>query len=105
MAQLALEGLRQNSMRVRQVMKQTRARIYRGDTRAEGKIVSLFEPMTEVIRNQRFFCSRFCSGLFVERFGMTRETARNGAPDARAASASPRGDTASTAADTGASSA
>ena len=57
-------------MRVRQVMKQTRARIYRGDTRAEGKIVSLFEPMTEVIRNQRFFCSRFCSGLLVERFGM-----------------------------------
>jgi IS5 family transposase len=36
--------------RVRQVMKQTRARIYRGDTRSEGKIVSVFEPATEVIR-------------------------------------------------------
>jgi transposase, IS5 family len=52
--QLALDAPRQeiNEMvpRVRRVMKQTRARIYRGDTRAEGKIVSLFEPATEVIR-------------------------------------------------------
>jgi transposase, IS5 family len=36
--------------RVRQVMSQTRARIFRGETRAEGKILSLFEPSTEVIR-------------------------------------------------------
>ena len=54
MAQLALEGLRQEIdemvPRIQQVMKQARARIYRGDTRAEGKIVSLFEPATEVIR-------------------------------------------------------
>jgi IS5 family transposase len=35
---------------VRQVMKQTRARIFRGDGRSEGKIVSLFEPSTEIIR-------------------------------------------------------
>ena len=53
-AQLALEGLRQeiNEMvpRVQQVMRQTRARIFRGETRSEGKIVSLFEPSTEVIR-------------------------------------------------------
>ena len=52
--QLALEGLRQEldamMPRVKQVMKQTRARIFRGDTRAEGKILSLFEPSTEVIR-------------------------------------------------------
>ena len=52
--QLALEGLRQglNEMtsRVRQVMKQTRARIFRGNTRSEGKLLSLFEPSTEVIR-------------------------------------------------------
>jgi len=52
--QLALEGLRQeiDSMipRVKQVMKQTRARIFHGDTRAEGKIFSLFEPSTEIIR-------------------------------------------------------
>jgi IS5 family transposase len=34
---------------VRQVMKQTRARIFRGNTRSEGKLVSLFEPSTEII--------------------------------------------------------
>jgi len=54
LAQLALEGLRQQldemAPRVKQVMKQTRARIFGGDTRAEGKLVSLFEPSTEVIR-------------------------------------------------------
>jgi transposase, IS5 family len=52
--QLALEGLREEIERmvplVRQVMKQTRARIFRGDTRSEGKIVSVFEPSTEIIR-------------------------------------------------------
>ena len=52
--QLVLEGLRRDleemMPRVRQVMKQARARIFRGDTRAEGKILSLFEPSTEVIR-------------------------------------------------------
>ena len=51
---LALEGLRQEldemTSRVRQVMKQTRARIFRGDPRSEGKLLSLFEPSTEVIR-------------------------------------------------------
>ncbi len=36
--------------RVRQVMSQTGARIFRGETRSEGKILSLFEPSTEVIR-------------------------------------------------------
>src|SRR6202021_2479010 len=36
--------------RVRQVMKQTRARIFRGNTRSEGKLISLFEPSTEDIR-------------------------------------------------------
>ena len=52
--QVALEGLRREleSMmpRVRQVMRQTKARVLAGDTHAEGKIVSLFEPSTEVIR-------------------------------------------------------
>src|SRR6516165_8233851 len=51
---LKLQGLRhqieQMVPRVRQVMKQTRARIYRGDTRSEGKLLSVFEPSTEVIR-------------------------------------------------------
>jgi IS5 family transposase len=36
--------------RVQQVMRQTRARIFGGDTHAEGKLLSLFEPSTEVIR-------------------------------------------------------
>ena len=35
---------------VKQVMKQTRARIFRGDTHAEGKLLSVFEPSTEIIR-------------------------------------------------------
>ena len=35
---------------LKQVMKQTRARIFRGNTRSEGKLLSLFEPSTEVIR-------------------------------------------------------
>src|SRR5512138_1244904 len=36
--------------RVRQVIKQTKARIFAGKTRTEGKIFSLFEPSTENIR-------------------------------------------------------
>jgi len=52
--QLTLEGLRDKLDAmvplVRKVMKQTRARILRGDTRGDGKLVSLFEPETEIIR-------------------------------------------------------
>ena len=52
--QLALEGLRQEIDAmvplVKQVMKQARARIFRGETRFEGKLLSLFEPSTEIIR-------------------------------------------------------
>jgi transposase, IS5 family len=52
--QLALDGLRRQLDEVtllgRQVMKQTRARIFCGNTRSEGKLLSLFEPSTEVIR-------------------------------------------------------
>jgi IS5 family transposase len=36
--------------RVRQVITQTKARIFRGETRTAGKIFSLFEPTTEIIR-------------------------------------------------------
>ena len=36
--------------RVKQVMKQTRARIHRGGTRSEDKLLSVFEPSTEIIR-------------------------------------------------------
>jgi IS5 family transposase len=54
LAQLKLEGLRRTlddmMPRVKQVMKQTRARIHRGDTRSEAKLLSVFEPSTEVIR-------------------------------------------------------
>jgi IS5 family transposase len=54
MQQAALEGLRQqiDTMlpRVQQVVQQTKTRIFGGDTHAENKILSLFEPSTEVIR-------------------------------------------------------
>src|SRR5258708_14187784 len=36
--------------RVRQVVKQTRIRIFAGDTKSPEKIVSVFEPHTEIIR-------------------------------------------------------
>jgi IS5 family transposase len=52
--QLALEGLRQElaemTSLVKRVMKQTRARVFRGNTRSHDKLLSLFEPSTEVIR-------------------------------------------------------
>jgi transposase, IS5 family len=52
--QTVLEGLRNQLetmlLLVRQVMRQTRARIFRGETRIEGKLLSLFEPSTEIIR-------------------------------------------------------
>jgi transposase, IS5 family len=52
--QVALDGLRRQLDQmvplVRQVMRQTRARIFHGNTRSEDKILSLFEPSTEVIR-------------------------------------------------------
>lgn len=36
--------------RVQQVLRQTRQRVLQGNTRAEGKLVSVYEPETEVIR-------------------------------------------------------
>ena len=52
--QAALEGLRQELdtfvPRVQQVLRQTRARILGGDTHVEDKLLSLFEPSTEVLR-------------------------------------------------------
>jgi len=36
--------------RVGQVVKQARVRIFAGDTKSPGKIVSVFEPQTEIIR-------------------------------------------------------
>jgi hypothetical protein len=55
--QLALDGLRQQLdtmlTRVRHVMRQTRERIFHGKTRTQGKILSVFEPATEVIRKDK----------------------------------------------------
>jgi IS5 family transposase len=52
--QAALEASRRHLEtmipRVQQVLRQTRERIAKGNTRAAGKIVSLFEPHTEIIR-------------------------------------------------------
>jgi hypothetical protein len=57
LTQLALEGLRREldeiTSRVRRVMKQTRARIFRGNTRSEDKLLSLFEPSTEASARAR----------------------------------------------------
>jgi IS5 family transposase len=52
--QAALEGMKQELetvlARVKQVRRQTRKRVFGGDTHVEGKLVSIFEPTTEVIR-------------------------------------------------------
>ena len=52
--QAMLDGLRQalddTIPLVRQVMRQSKARIFGGDKHSQGKLVSLFEPSTEVIR-------------------------------------------------------
>jgi IS5 family transposase len=52
--QAALEDLRKEldrmTPRVKQVMQQGRARIFGGDTHVPEKLVSIFEPSTEVIR-------------------------------------------------------
>ena len=44
------ETLAQMSGKVRQVVKQAKARIFKGITQMPGKIVSLFEPHSEIIR-------------------------------------------------------
>jgi IS5 family transposase len=44
------EGLTTMAERVRQVVKQAKARIFDGITQLPGKIVSLFEPQSEIIR-------------------------------------------------------
>jgi transposase, IS5 family len=52
--QIALEELREGLERmlqlVRRVMHQARARIFRGDTHVEDKVLSVFEPSAEIIR-------------------------------------------------------
>ena len=46
----AKKQLDQMIPRVQQVMRQTRERVLRGNTKAEGKLLSIFETHTEVIR-------------------------------------------------------
>lgn len=52
--QARLEGLEQELdsvlPRVKQVMRQTKARLFGGNTHSEDKLVSIFEPETEIIR-------------------------------------------------------
>ena len=52
--QAALEGIRKELEtmlpRVKTVIAQTRARVFEGNTRFAGKVFSLFEPHTEIIR-------------------------------------------------------
>ena len=48
--QKAKQQLAEMIPRVQQVMKQARERVLRGNTRATNKILSMFEPDTEVIR-------------------------------------------------------
>jgi IS5 family transposase len=52
--QAGLDGLKRELEvmlpRVQQVMRQTRARVLGGDTHVKDKLVSLFEPTTEIIR-------------------------------------------------------
>ena len=52
--QIRLDAMRANLERmiprVRQVMHQARERVFKGNTHVPGKLVSLFEPHTEVIR-------------------------------------------------------
>jgi len=52
--QASLDGLKQEietmMARTRQVVQQAKARVFGGDTHVEGKLVSVFEPSSEVIR-------------------------------------------------------
>ena len=52
--QAALEGMRKELEtmvgRVRQVRRQTRVRVFGGNTHMEGKLASMFEPGSEIIR-------------------------------------------------------
>src|SRR5664279_5084845 len=65
MQQAALEGLRKELdtfvPRVQQVMRQAKQRIFGGDTHVAEKLVSIFEPTTEIIRKGKAagdWCSR-----------------------------------------------
>ena len=68
MRQAALEGFKKELEtmlpRVQQVIEQTKARIFLGDTHVEGKLVSIFEPSTELAFRLFFVhCSLSASGM------------------------------------------
>ena len=46
----AKQQLDEMAPRIQQVLRQTRERVLRGNTQADGKLLSIFEPHTEVIR-------------------------------------------------------
>ena len=52
--QMALEGMKKELEtmldRVKQVRRQARERVFGGNTHVEGKLASVFEPATEIIR-------------------------------------------------------
>lgn len=52
--------------RVRRVVRQTKARVFQGVTQLPGKLVSLFEPHTEIIRKGKAEGDE-CAGLTLER--------------------------------------
>jgi hypothetical protein len=61
--------------RVRRVVRQTKARIFEGLTQLPGKLVSLFEPHTEITRSflhpsaERFVVNNQTGGMAaVQRF-------------------------------------
>ncbi|MDD9940848.1 MAG: ISNCY family transposase, partial [Myxococcales bacterium] len=49
-AERAVQALRTFAPRVRQVVSQTRARVVRGVTNSEGKLISIFEPTSRILR-------------------------------------------------------
>ncbi len=67
------EGLYAMTEQVRRVVRQTKARIFGGATKFPGKVVSLFEPHTEIIRKGK-------AGKPNE-FGKLVQTARSRKPD------------------------
>jgi len=76
--QAVLEGrqkLEKMVPRVQRVMRQTTARVFAGDTHAEGKTVSLFEPSTEVIR-KRLPSRKRGQGRQADRIRQDGQTAR-----------------------------
>ena len=82
MEQAALEGLKKGldtmAPRVRQVMRQTRDRVFGGITDSADKIFSLFEPTTEIIRKGKAASRR---SRQAERIRQAGQDSGSGEPD------------------------